>query len=298
MTHRLHWFFIGGVLAGCTSPSSPVGTVPDHFDENLDVIMRSVAHPCGADEDTDGDGVIDVHRRYSYDAEGRSLKDVGTDLTGALYDQTDYAWDNAGHLTDEDYRAPGLRLDNISTFDTLGRRIEFRVNQGADDVVDRITTITYSGFDDLGHAAHGDQIIQDLVANTSKMQTRSYRVDELGRRIALDVRAATGELLQGFQHVYDDTARTVTTTLTVPHGVQGDPGSTGVFVDTYDADSHLIASHEVYASLDGATTGTTDTQNQWAGDRQLSSRTISTLFAGSAITFKYECGASRASGPR
>ena len=300
MTHRLHWIFIGGLFAGCTSAPDPVGTLPDHFDENLDVITRSVSHPCGADADTDGDGMIDVHYTYTYDAQGRSRQDVGKDLTGAVYDQIDYTWDNAGHLIEQvdDFVFVHLKQDAISTFDTLGRRVEFRDDEWNDTTAQFSDVITYADFDDHGHAAHAAQTIQNLVKNTSTMQTRSYGYDELGRRITLDVRDATGGLVQGWQYVYDDTARTVTTTLTEPTDAQGNQGFNAVYLDTYDADYHWLSTHEVDPNPDGTVSETVDTQNQWSGDRELSSMTTWTgiVMQNSAITYKYQCNASQAAG--
>jgi hypothetical protein len=89
------WFgiLLAGALAGCgSSPAESSEAVPDHFNDNLDVLTRSVAHPCGSDLDFDGDGGTDVHYSYTYDALGRSQRDIGIDLAGAVYEQIDYTW--------------------------------------------------------------------------------------------------------------------------------------------------------------------------------------------------------------
>ena len=277
MTHRLHWIFIGGLFAGCMSAPDPVRTLPDHFDENLDVITRSVSHPCGADADTDGDGMIDVHYTYTYDAQGRSLQDLGRYLTCAVHEQIDYTWDNAGHLIEEvDVHNDAIfsfKNDTISTFDTLGRRVEYRSDDWDATTALSSVVITYTDFDDHGHAVHAAQTVQEFTSNISTTGTRSYGYDELGRRITLDVRDDAGGLVQGWQYVYDDTARTVTTTLTEPTDAQGNPGFNAVYLDTYDADYHLLSAHEADTNPDGTVAETIDTQNQWSGDRELSSMT-------------------------
>src|SRR5579862_8001404 len=91
--------FLVLALAACTTSSKPKAELlPDHFDETLDVLERSVAQPCGADIDQDGDGTIDAHWRYAYDALGRPMHDEGTDAAGNPSGSEDYTWDNSGHL--------------------------------------------------------------------------------------------------------------------------------------------------------------------------------------------------------
>src|SRR5690348_11758582 len=102
MTSRLRWFWIAGLLTGCTSaPSRGYKTLPDQIEDNVDVLVRSASQPCGADADTDGDGKTDVRWAYRYDAQGRGVRDTATQLDGSLFQQNEYAWDNAGNIVDE-----------------------------------------------------------------------------------------------------------------------------------------------------------------------------------------------------
>lgn len=291
MTHRWQWFLIGGLVAGCAADSSGPATLPDRLDENLDVITRSVSRPCGADADVDGDGSTDVRFTYTYDAQGRSRRDLGIRVTGEIDQQNDYTWDHTGHLTHEvtDYVTDQVKIANTSTFDTLGRRLEFRTESWSDGALRSDSTITYTTFDDLGQATLANQVLRDLERDRSRMQTRTYVHDELGRRIGLDVRDPAGALVQGWQHVYDDAARTITSTMTQPLDAQGNPGFTIVDVASFDADYHLISIHAVSTGLDGSFSYATDTRNEWSGDRQLRSITTSDVFASSTITYTYAC---------
>jgi hypothetical protein len=303
MRHPWYGLLIAGSIAGCTSSSTPSAqhTVPDHFDDNLDVIARSVSHPCGADADTDGDGAVDVHYSYTYDSLGRSKQDLGIDLSGAIVDQIDYTWDNAGHLVDQREAMPAFgpeTFDYSSVYDTLGRRTQVKNEQSTGGTVSQRTTINYSEFDDLGHSAHGDELIEDLNANTTKTLTRAYGYDDLGRRISLDVHFAAGDVFQSWQHAYDDAARTVTTNLSEPHTLRGALGFTDVQLDSYDVDYDLTSTHDVSTALDGSGTTTVDTVNVWDGDRELSSTTTFTVppplpSPSTSITFKYQCSAAR-----
>src|SRR6185436_5258884 len=127
-----HWhgILIAGLVAGCTSSPRPPGpsNVPDHFEENLDVITRSVTHPCGGDADIDLDGAVDVHYTYTYDSLGRSKQDLGLDLDGGVYEQIDYDWDNAGHLIRTRVHQPlfAAAFEQTHVYDTLGRRTQFQ----------------------------------------------------------------------------------------------------------------------------------------------------------------------------
>jgi hypothetical protein len=296
MQPRWYGIFVAAWLAGCTSPSPGASqAVPDHFDDNLGVLIRSIAHPCGADIDSDGDGKVDVHYTYTYDALGRSLRDVGVDLDGKLYAQTDYTWDNAGHLIRQlDVFGGVFRTDATNVYDTLGRQTRYQTVGGTLDTPETSTTIDYSNFDELGHASHGETLYKDLTAGTSQMLSRSYGYDDLGRRISLDVHFEdTGELFQGWRHTYDDVAHTVTTNLTAPLTLSRMPGNTYVYVNTYDADAHWLSYHSVAASLDGTPYLTTDQVNQWDGDRELSSMISDVSLTGttsrSSTTFKYQC---------
>lgn len=303
MPHRLNCLLIGSLMvAGCTSASDAGGTLPDHFDDNLDVITRSVSHPCGAETDTDGDGAADIRFTYAYDAQGRSRQDLAVDATGALYDQIDYTWDNAGHLTDELDNGvyASFTADYVSTFDTLGRRLEFRSLIGDGGVAQSTDVIAYAQFDELGHSARGDETTQDLTTGSSRTRTRSYAYDALGRRISLEVRSAAGELVQSWQYAYDDPARMVTTTLAQALDGKGFPELHDVYLDTYDADYHLISTHQVSTHPDGSVNFASDTQNQWSGDRQLGTTTTSSSDASlgftTTTTYKYRCDANATAG--
>ena len=302
--HRLYGIVLGVCLAACGSTALDTPqTVRDHFDDNLDVLMRSFAHPCGADVDNDGDGKVDVHYTYTYDSLGRSKRDLGLDLAGAIYEQIDYTWDNAGHLVKQhDVFPMSITTDLANVFDTLGRQTQYRADLYDSDPTDNTgtlnttSTINYSHFDDLGHSAHGDQTYEDHDLQTSQTLDRDYGYDDLGRRISLDVHFASGDLFQGWRHAYDDTAHTVTTTLDEPIGLRGNPGFTATYLDTYDADGHWLATHSVSTDIGGSDPITDDATTKWDGDRELST---SDTFSGpgfvskSSTTFKYSCPSSR-----
>ena len=295
--------WLAGVAACGTSPPGTPQNVPDHFDDNLDVIMRSRAHPCGADVDLDGDGKVDVHYTYSYDAQGRSQRDLGLDLTGAIYEQIDYTWDNAGHLTHQhDVFPMSITSDQVNVFDTLGRQTQYRASLSDSDPGDNTstlnttTTIDYTGFDELGHSAHGDEVYEDHDLHTSQTLDRDYGYDDLGRRIRLDVHFAAGDLFQGWQHAYDDDAHTVATHLDEPRGLRGSGGFTATYLDTYDADGHWLRTHSVMTDTGSSDPITDDAITTWDGDRELST---TDTFSGpgfmskSSTTFKYSCPSTR-----
>lgn len=308
MQPQWYGILLAGWIAGCTSSSPTEGpkALPDRFESNLDVLVRSTEHPCGSELDVDGDGQVDVRYTYTYDALGRSQRDVGIDTAGDLYEQIDYTWDNAGHLTEQRSAVPlGIDSDEINVFDTLGRQTQYRLRNESGDHDPASpprtqTTIDYSNFDVLGHAAHGDQRYEDLIAGTTQMLTRSYGYDNLGRRISLEVRFDSGDLFQDWKHVYDDVAHTVTTTMTSPRSLSGRAGSgiTDVSVDTYDAGGHLLTTHDVVTPIEGPQTTTiSDTVNVWSGDRQLSSTmtlTVPGFQLRTVKTYQYTCDSARA----
>jgi hypothetical protein len=128
---------------------------------------------------------------------------------------------------------------------------------------------------------------------------RDYGYDDLGRRISLDVHFTSGELYQGWRHVYDDTAHTVSTTLDEPRGLRDDVsgGFTMTELDTYDGDGHWLASHTTFVDTPSGSSDTDDTVVTWDGDRELG--TTDTFsgpgFSSKTITtFKYSCPNSRA----
>jgi hypothetical protein len=290
MTHRLRWLWIAGLIACTSAPSTDRKTLPDRFEEDLDLLVRATTQPCGADTDTDGDGAVDVHWVYLYDANGPSRQDVGRQLDGQLYQQIDYAWDNAGHLLDYlTTVGAGLKIDRRSTYDTPGRRLSNTASYFSGSTLTMRNTITFSGFDELGHPARGDEVDDDLLHGTSTTRSRSFRYDTLGRRINLDVSNADGSVYQGWTHVYDDTARTVTTTLRVPSLPTGSYQE--VTVDSYDASNHYLGGHTVHTSLDDHASYTIDSTVRWNGDRERSYSLTSSdpTFPGESTTFQYEC---------
>ena len=304
MTHRLHWFLACGLIGGCTPAPSTGGTLPDHVNDNVDVITRSVSHPCGAGVDGNGDGKIDgtsdFRYTYQYDAQGRSLHDIETFAAGGVYFQTDYTWDNAGHLTGQLQTTAGLTLMSTWVFDTLGHNLEFRsVSQrstGETTTVD----IKHTEFNDLGNWERGEETIVDSGATTPTMRTRSYGYDDLGRQVSFEVRDAMGVLTVTLYRVFDDKARTIAETFTnLGDGTAGS-GNASTSVTTYDTDYHVISDHSVDTDLDGTIEDTVDTSNQWSGDRQLTS-TTTYMFSGntsrSTTTYKYQCDASRTGAP-
>lgn len=312
--HRWYGILLGSWLAGLaacgtSNPGTPQNA-PDHFNDNLDVVMRSFAHPCGADVDLDGDGKVDVRYTYTYDSLGRSQRDLGVDLAGAIYEQIDYTWDNAGHLVKmHDAYPMSLTQDLVNIYDTLGRQTQYRAEVFDSDPTDNTgtlnttSTINYSRFDDLGHSAHGDQSYEDHTFQTSHTLNREYGYDDLGRRVSLDVHFTSGELYQAWRHAYDDTAHTVATNLDEPRVLRDDVsgGITLTGLDTYDADGHWLASHTVIVDTPGGQADTDDTVVRWDGDRELS--TTST-FSGpgflskSSTTFRYSCPSARSTAGR
>ncbi len=297
--YRWYGILLAAELAGCTSPASGKSqVVPDHFNDNLDVLMRAIAHPCGADVDTDGDGKVDLHYTYTYDPLGRSQRDLALDLTGALYEQIDYTWDNAGHLIRmHDVMQDQFLTDQTLVYDTLGRQTKYRDEEGTLDTVEASTTIDYSSFDELGHSAHGDERYENLINGTSETMSRAYGYDDLGRRISLEVHFDSGELFQSWQHTYDDAVHTVSTYLNQPLTLRRTPGNTYVELDTYDADAHLLSVHSASTAITGEPGLTVDSVTRWDGDRELS--TLQSITRGGAVTstalatFKYQCDSAR-----
>jgi hypothetical protein len=300
MTHRLHWFLIGALIGGCTSAPTPGGTLPDYANDNLDVLIRSVAQPCGADVDGNGDGKIDgvTDSRYTfeYDALGRSLHDIETAATGEVYRRTDYTWDNLGHLTNQLDNFGDSTLQSTSIFDTLGRNIEvLNVATKLPSFDTKTDDIKHTDFDDLGNWLRGEETILDFGATTPKLRTRKYGYDELGRQVLFEVRDDMDVLTISLHVVFDDTARTISDTyMSLGDVPSGRTGLTSTALTTFDADDHIISDHLV--DSDGTNEETYDTTNQWSGDRELSSTTTyssgDTSFR-SITTYKYECDASR-----
>jgi hypothetical protein len=311
MRPRWYGILLAGWAAGCTvsSPSDPSDSkpVPDHFRDDLDLITRGIAHPCGADfEILDGQTV--EHFRYLYDALARQQRDLKLDQVGTLLEQIDYTWDNAGHLTNRHDAAPGngaLTIDRY-LYDTLGRLTQFEETTSDIDPTDdhqntnTRTTIDYTEFDALGHAAHSSELREDLDAQTATATTTRYVYDDLGRRTSLQISSASGDPLQSEQDIYDDVAHTVSWQLHVPPALPGAfPGTFGG-VQQYDSDGHWLSTRIDYVGLDGALVSTNDTVATWDGDRELTE--VTTLVpAGSpqvklhfsSKTYQYQCDSAR-----
>jgi hypothetical protein len=306
--------WLAGWLAGCTSPTSPSEAskpVPDRFNDNLDVMMRSVAHPCGADLDY-FDGQIVVHYGYVYDALGRVQSDIGKDPTGALYERVDYTWDNAGHLTNQQDAIPGAGSLMVITslYDTLGRLTRMRSTASDTDAADdhqnanTRSTIDYTNFDVLGHAADSSELREDLDARTSRTLNTSYSHDDLGRLTSSDTHLASGELVQSVQLQYDDAALTVTSQINAPQGVGGTTIASIQSVSHYDGDGHWLSTHLDNGGTNGAVATTTDVAVAWDGDRDVEERTTLAPVDHAwqlhiSKTYKYECDSARlASAPQ
>jgi len=278
MQPRWYGILLAGWLAGCTSSAVPdePPPIPDHFNDNLDVLTRGQGHPCGADFDL-GDGQIVVHYRYTYDALGRLQRDIGTDPDGALYEQIDYTWDNAGHLTSQRDAAPGTGSLVIDTwlYDTLGRLMQTRSTTADTDATDdhqvanTRTTSDYTDHDALGHAAHASQLQENLDAGTSQKLNSSYGYDDLGRLTSVELRLASGDLLQSERRVFDDVARTITWQLDSPHGLTDTNPASYRAVEQYDSDGRWLATHQENRGSDGVVTITQDTVVTWDHDREL-----------------------------
>jgi hypothetical protein len=307
MQQRWCGFLIAGWLAGCgSSPPATSQTVPDDFDDNMDVLMRSTAHPCGADWDFDGDGAVDVHYSYTYDPLGRSARDVGTDPGGGLYEQIDYAWDNAGHLVDRHDVVQGSgALDQAAVYDTLGRQTQVKelqsISTATGDTPAILSTLDYSDFDELGHSRHYDDLYQNFQHATSYTLTGEADYDELGRRISAVDKLATGETIRTWIATYDDVAHTVTATTDQPQLLNGNPGQSVVETRTYDTEAHLLTIHSVIT--DAADTGhsVSDAVYVWDGNRELTSTGLTTATDAdgqvsiykSVSTFLYSCPSAR-----
>lgn len=288
--------WIAACLAGCSSsptPETPTN-VPDHFDQNLDVIVRSVTHPCGAEEDTDGDGVADTHWKYTYDSHGRSKQDLARDDSNAIAHQIDYTWDNGGNLVDYKESLPilGMNLETIGAFDSLGRTSQYVFLTSDGTTLQRRMTYNYDAYDDFGHPTHASELIEDVAKNMTRTADRVYAYDDLGRRMSLVVHFGTGELYQNWHHVYDDVARTVTSHLDEPITLSGQTGVSLDGVETYNADFHLIGSHDVSTPLDGSEAFVTDMVADWQGERQLQQTTTQMgqgISITTSLTYKYSC---------
>ena len=295
MGQGLHWLWIAGLFGGCTTAPGTGGTLPDPAQDNLGLLTRSAAHPCGADIASGGQ--IRFHNTYTYDASGRALRDVQVDTTGMVVFQTDYTWDNAGNLTGQVDTQSGLTSTSTWIFDTLGRNVEFMALGQRSNGEMRSDDIKHTEFDELDDWLRGEETIVDYGATTPRMRIRSYAYDQLGRQVSFELRDAMGVLTLSLYRVYDDMARTITETFTSPG--DGTPGSglRDTSVSTYDTDGHMISDHEVDTDFDGAPQETIDTVDQWSGDRQLSSTTTFTFPDGppsvSTTTYSYACSTSR-----
>jgi hypothetical protein len=305
MAHRLHWLLIalsgalfGALFGGCSAGPGTGGTLPDPAEDNLALLTRSAAHPCGADVVSNGQ--IAFHDTYTYDALGRAKQDREVDTAGKVVLQTDYTWDNAGHLTEQVDSLDGLTNTSTWIFDTLGRNVEFmNLGQRSNGQMSS-DDIKHTEFDELDDWLRGEETLVAYGATTPRMRIRSYAYDQLGRQISFEVRDATDVLTVSLYRVYDDKARTITETyMNLGNGTAGS-GQKYTSVSTYDANGHLISDHEADTDLDGTAQDTIDTTNHWSGDRQLSS-TMTFTFpdgppSGSTTTYKYECRASNVVG--
>jgi hypothetical protein len=304
MAHRLHPLLIVvfgavfgalfGALFGCSDGPGTSGTLPDPAQDNLALLTRSAAHPCGADIESNGQIVF--HDTYTYDALGRAQQDREVDTAGKVILQTDYTWDNAGHLTAQVDSLDGLTNTSTWIFDTLGRNVEFMTMGQRSNGQMSSDDIKHTEFDELDDWLRGEETLFDYGATTPRLRTRSYAYDQLGRQVSFEVRDAMGVLTVSLYRVYDDTARTITETYTnLGNGTAGN-GLRFTSVSTYDADGHMISDHEVDTDLDGTVQDTIDTTNHWSGGRQISSTTKFTFSdgppSGSTTTYKYECSTS------
>jgi YD repeat-containing protein len=304
------------LLACCTSPS--LGTadpdpeqdpppppptdskpVPDHFNGSTALMTRGLTHPCGLVLDL-FDGQMLFHTRYVYDPAGRPLHDFQFDATDALVEQTDYTWDNSGHLTSTRNQQQNTVSLSTTHYDTLGEAVEILTTvdndiTDAQQTPDSRRTIDFADFDGLGHAASSTELDEDLDAQTSQTRTTTYSYDTLGRSTGLEVRDASDTVQTIEQISYDDVAHTSAWYLHVTPDPA--PGLSGSFRGSavYDRAGRVLSTHLDNLDANGNSVSTNDTVTNWDGDRERSEVTTLGIGSDSSVhlhitrTFQYQC---------
>jgi hypothetical protein len=283
------------VIGGCASPTAttliPRDHLPDIADAHAGIEARNVTHPCSTTQTVMYATLVDRTSlaTYVYDRDGRAMQDVVTDNT-QLFEQVNYTWDGEGQLTHRDdlvlptYNGVWGDPSNITTefvetlrYDSLGDLV-------SDDTIDEwaveidspaaATTFAYSGFDELGHPAHADEVQSVPVANNDEIPAatihtvHAYTYDDLGRRTGVAIVDDTGATAYSSTTVYDDAARTVTMTA-LTAGV-GTTVMTESFNDQFNLVAWTLAAFDDAGNPVAQTPASSGTQ-RFAGDRMVAS---------------------------
>lgn len=129
-------------------------TFADGSVQRLDFIHED-GRPVAADEDSDGDGVVDARRRYGYDANGEQVsREFDTDLDGEYESSTGWSIDDSG-LASARFAPAGCEPSACASESELyigllyedgrlvGREIDFEP-EPLDGVAERVMVLRYA----------------------------------------------------------------------------------------------------------------------------------------------------------
>lgn len=174
---RAHGFVPGGGV-----PDAGVGPVDGGSDPNA----PAADQPCGADQDSDGDGTVDQRWRYTYDGAGNSLEDRALDGNNVIVEKELSEYNADGKITRWVWEFEGKPTYLITyAYDSSGRLLTMTEDTDGDGTSDKVTTT--KTFDDNGRA-----ILQE-------------QTDKAGKKTRItSTRGPSGKLLREEKDIGDD----------------------------------------------------------------------------------------------
>jgi hypothetical protein len=235
-------------LGACTSGDDDSGQPPDAGigeppDATVDPPVESDL-PCGADEDQEIDGSVDIAWRYLYDQRGNGIRDEGdSDGDGEPDDIWEYEWTPGNQLAAmRELMDATLVYSSETTFEGEQRQVTVDDVDGAGEIPPDTTTFLY----EEGRLSaetldlESDQVIDSRTRYAYDLQGRikSESLDE----------GDDGSVEERDRHTYDgDSDRVVTTVYDHPVGGKVEDRSTYL----YDQDGRQV-SHQRDNGQDGS----------------------------------------------
>ena len=198
-------------------PDLVPGAAVDPLPSAVSLRLTDQQPPCGFDvrmDPADSYGVSLIHWIVTYDAQGRTVLQEGTDGAGEPYAAEAYEYEGGRDWVHGTWTSPHWEpYESWQTFDSFGRKVRYAGDDDGDG--DEEWVATYEN-DDRGRRIHSH--FEDSY-DPPWIHERDYRYDDTGRLVAIDRdEGLDGTIDHTTRIAYDDVAGTVTQSVADAYG--------------------------------------------------------------------------------